>query len=661
MYKNISMGVIVMKAVAYIVSFLILLLVLNPFIEVAQAQTPPQPQITISSSSLSMSVDDTRTMTFTVKNNGGATSDTSHASFTVSSGLEITSWQCSVSDMNFSNYPPGRQITNSQGQQFTSTYQLVEGYKAFGAGESCTVTITVKAKASGTHWIYYRSAMAPSGTVWEGPWYRDPSSSSTSDQQGFPVYKIGVSIVTPQNHPPNMPSNPSPPDSAINQSTSVMLSWAGGDPDGDEVLYYVYLGTSTPPPSRGGIIMTSFPVEDLNPNTTYYWQIVASDELSRTPAARTYSPIWSFTTRPLTSTPTPTPTPTPTTTPQTGQNDAGSGGDAGNSFSTALSIPAGSYSGYVDSSDRNDYYKVNVTSGSSISVSVTPPSNADFDLYLYNPSQFQVGSSTYGGSATDSVSYTGTSSGYYYVRIYQYSGSGTCSFTISVTGAPPTPQVGIIQEVRKNAEHRKVIYTTYAYAFTRDYWSQQNQIILDKINEGRTEIMEWIADQLFWWWLPEHAANLNAIGSILISTVNAFSMLVQAEVPGEMVLALVDFSARYQHKMELKDRFIEMSNLCQQEMDLTNSIPLGLATIDDLKNILNSEKRLLNETTFKEINGTLIILDPLTTDVSNFKAHVPNYIYSDWARNYVRDFIDSALTFTTNDGNYVQSLSNELS
>jgi hypothetical protein len=106
------------------------------------------------------------------------------------------------------------------------------------------------------------------------------------------------------------------------------------------------------------------------------------------------------------------------------QNDMGTGVDAGNTLSASTTIEAGSGTGYVDSTDTADYYKIGVTSGQTISVSMTPPSGSDFDLKLYDTSQSQVDSSTLGGSQTDTVEATATASGYFYIYVYRYSGSG---------------------------------------------------------------------------------------------------------------------------------------------------------------------------------------------------------------------------------------------
>ncbi len=96
------------------------------------------------------------------------------------------------------------------------------------------------------------------------------------------------------NNPPYEPSNPDPPNHAIDVDIDADLSWTGGDPDpGDTVTYDVYFGTISPPP----LVVynhsdTTYDQGVMNYNTMYYWQIIAWDNRG----ASTPGPIWDFTT-----------------------------------------------------------------------------------------------------------------------------------------------------------------------------------------------------------------------------------------------------------------------------------------------------------------------------------------------------------------------------
>jgi hypothetical protein len=121
------------------------------------------------------------------------------------------------------------------------------------------------------------------------------------------------------------------------------------------------------------------------------------------------------------------------------QDDMGSGMDAGNSISQGLAIstPA-SGTGFLDETDTQDFYKVSLHSGGQLSIDVTPPSGADFDLILYDPAGNQVDSSLNGGSSVDSVSYAADTAGDWYVLVYRYADDGTYSLALSfapVSGA----------------------------------------------------------------------------------------------------------------------------------------------------------------------------------------------------------------------------------
>jgi hypothetical protein len=97
------------------------------------------------------------------------------------------------------------------------------------------------------------------------------------------------SFTTGTNNPPYAPNNPIPRNGSENVSIYVNLSWSGGDPDGDMVLYDIYFGTTNPPPQVASNV-TDYDPGVLNQNTIYYWKLVAWDEHG----ASTEGPIWWF-------------------------------------------------------------------------------------------------------------------------------------------------------------------------------------------------------------------------------------------------------------------------------------------------------------------------------------------------------------------------------
>jgi len=168
-------------------------------------------------------------------------------------------------------------------------------------------------------------------------------NSWTNETYSFTTEDIYV------NNPPYAPSSPSPSDDATGESISIDLSWAGGDPDADNVTYDVYFSSVNPPSqvacNQSG---TSYDCGSMSYNTLYYWKIVAWDDNN----ASNTSLIWSFTT--ASASPPPS---SPPSSPPSNPNKAPSA-DAGGPYTSCISQsisfngsnsndPDGSISSYI--------------------------------------------------------------------------------------------------------------------------------------------------------------------------------------------------------------------------------------------------------------------------------------------------------------------------
>ena len=116
----------------------------------------------------------------------------------------------------------------------------------------------------------------------------------------------------------------------------------------------------------------------------------------------------------------------------------------------------GSCSGYISTSTDVDWYYIYVGSSGTISLSLTVPSTKDYDLELYGPSYTWIDGSYY-GTPNESIIYTTTTTGYYFVRIYGYSGSNspastyTLSYSFTSSGSPPTVSTNAASSVTYNS------------------------------------------------------------------------------------------------------------------------------------------------------------------------------------------------------------------
>jgi hypothetical protein len=95
----------------------------------------------------------------------------------------------------------------------------------------------------------------------------------------------------PGNLPPNKPNFEFPVDGSIDIPIDINLSWVCSDPEGGNVTYDIYFGTSNPPPKVvDNCSNPSYDTGILDYCTTYYWQIVAWDDFGQS----TIGDIWQF-------------------------------------------------------------------------------------------------------------------------------------------------------------------------------------------------------------------------------------------------------------------------------------------------------------------------------------------------------------------------------
>ncbi|NLI78563.1 MAG: hypothetical protein GX442_19245 [Candidatus Riflebacteria bacterium] len=97
------------------------------------------------------------------------------------------------------------------------------------------------------------------------------------------------------NRAPDAPQPASPADGATGIDLSPRLAWTATDPDGDPLLFDVYLGKAAPLAQVGkDLVSPNVAVSGLAPNTTYYWQVVVRDGKG---AVNPQPAVWSFRTR----------------------------------------------------------------------------------------------------------------------------------------------------------------------------------------------------------------------------------------------------------------------------------------------------------------------------------------------------------------------------
>ena len=110
---------------------------------------------------------------------------------------------------------------------------------------------------------------------------------------------IHTELTEPENRVPNTPTLVSPQNEVTNVPRTLTLIWQGTDPDEDSLHYEVRLFTSQTALRQTilaqAIADTTLVVQDLQFNTTYFWQVIATDP----EGLSSQSEVASFTTLPV--------------------------------------------------------------------------------------------------------------------------------------------------------------------------------------------------------------------------------------------------------------------------------------------------------------------------------------------------------------------------
>jgi len=123
-------------------------------------------------------------------------------------------------------------------------------------------------------------------------------------------------------------------------------------------------------------------------------------------------------------------------------DDAGHKRDAGNEIEEAIALypgemidnwPGRGNTGKLSSSDNEDWYLFSVCDGQDIIITMTPPTGHNYDIGLWDKYENERAISTNSGSATESITFTASYTGKWYMRVHYISGTGEGQYSFDVT------------------------------------------------------------------------------------------------------------------------------------------------------------------------------------------------------------------------------------
>ena len=118
------------------------------------------------------------------------------------------------------------------------------------------------------------------------------------------------------------------------------------------------------------------------------------------------------------------------------QNDANTGGDAGNNMTYPTDLPEsnGSYSGYISNTDDDDdYYRVNVTCWCLLEATLSWNNTDDYDLILMDSAGAFIDYSYYANPEEVSSGTTNITNETVFVRVNAWTGEGEYLLNITLS------------------------------------------------------------------------------------------------------------------------------------------------------------------------------------------------------------------------------------
>ncbi|OGD15325.1 hypothetical protein A2V47_08175 [Candidatus Atribacteria bacterium RBG_19FT_COMBO_35_14] len=180
------------------------------------------------------------------------------------------------------------------------------------------------------------------------------------------------------------------------------------------------------------------------------------------------------------------------------QNDAESGQDAGDSYQGAIPLSTGTITGLLKAGDDVDYYSIELEEGKQITLELTIPGNASYNISLLNPNRNSRGSSIT-QREIKTLDYVADSTGTWYIKISRSSGEGEYQLVVnSVTDSSggENNNSPVISSLDANQDSTEINNYVGIYCSAND--QDGDTLTFDWTVNGEIEIAEGEPSSLTW-------------------------------------------------------------------------------------------------------------------------------------------------------------------